>query len=253
MLIDSHAHLEIGDFDNDMDDVVERARQTGIDLIVTVGTNLSDCKKAVDLTRRYEAVYAAVGIHPHEVKDITPTTYDDLRKLTKMQKVVAYGEIGLDFFRNLSPRDIQLRRFAEQLELAADLELPIIIHDREAHSETLELLKTWKGRRGIIHCFSGDCRMAEKCLDMGFYISIPGPVTYKKSEILQDVVRFVPITSLLLETDAPYLTPEPNRGKRNEPAFVIHTAKKVAEIKELPLDTVAFITSQNAKDVFGIA
>jgi TatD DNase family protein len=253
MLIDSHSHLEMGDFDRDRDEVIKRAGQAGVDVIITVGTTLGDCKKAVSIVRQYEPVYAAVGIHPHEVKDIDNTTYDDLRELSKGEKVVAYGEIGLDFFRNLSPRDVQIRRFGEQLELAGEVGLPIIIHDRDAHKEILEMLRGWKGKRGVIHCFSGDFRMARKCLDMGFYISIPGAVTFGKSEKLQDVVKRTPITGLLLETDAPYLTPHPNRGKRNEPAFVVHTARKVADIKGLTFEYVASVTSENTRDLFGIA
>ena len=252
MLVDSHAHLEMEDFDRDRSDVIRRAGQAGVDLIITVGTTLNDCRKAVSLTRQYTMVYAAIGIHPHEVKDIDEKTYDNIRELVKTDRVVAYGEIGLDFFRNLSPRDIQIKRFGEQLELAGELELPVIIHDREAHEETLEMLKSWNGKPGVIHCFSGDYGMACKCIDMGFYISIPGAVTFGKSEKLQGVVRRLPIKHLLIETDAPYLTPHPNRGKRNEPAYVIHTAKKVAEIKGISLEDVASITSQNARNVFEI-
>lgn len=253
MLIDSHAHLEMSDFDRDRDEVIGRAIQAGVDLIITVGTTVSDCEKAVLIAGQHDTVYAAIGIHPHEVKDIDETTYDDLKRLAKAEKIVAYGEIGLDFFRNLSPRDAQIRRFGEQLELAGEMGLPIIIHDREAHKETLEMLQGWKGKRGVIHCFSGDYRMAAKCLDMGFYISIPGAVTFGKSEKLQEVVRRLPVTSMLLETDAPYLTPHPNRGKRNEPSYVVHTARKVAEIKGLSFENVASVTSQNTRSLFGIS
>jgi TatD DNase family protein len=253
MLIDSHAHLEMEAFDSDRDEVIGRARQAGVDRIITVGTTVNDCRKALSIAHQYEMVYAAIGVHPHEVKDIDETTYDDLKKMAKADKVMAYGEIGLDFFRNLSPKDIQIRRFGEQLELATEIGLPIIIHDREAHRETLEMLKEWKGRGGVIHCFSGDYRMAQKCLDMGFYISIPGAITFGKSEKLQEVVKHIPMSCLLLETDAPYLTPHPNRGKRNEPAYVIHTAKKVAELKGLSFEDVATISSRNTRSLFGIA
>jgi len=252
MLIDSHAHLEMGEFDNDRDDVIKRAQQAGVKRIITVGTTVSDCEKALSIAGRYEAVYAAVGIHPHEVKSIHDKTYDDLKRLAKSDKIVAFGEIGLDFFRNLSPRDIQVKRFSEQLDLAQELELPIIIHDREAHKETLSMLRGWQGKRGVIHCFSGDYKMANACIDMGFYISIPGAVTFGKSEKLQDVIRRIPLSSLLVETDAPYLTPHPNRGKRNEPAYVIHTARKVAEIKGLSFEQVADASSRNANALFGI-
>jgi len=253
MLADSHAHLEMNDFDRDRDEVIRRAENAGVDLIITVGTTLDDCRKAVSIANKYKNVYAAIGIHPHEVKDIDETTYETLKKLAKMDKVVAFGEIGLDFFRNLSPRDVQIRRFGEQLELASEIGLPIIIHDRDAHQETLEMLGGWKGKhRGVVHCFSGNYKMAEKCLEMGFFISIPGAITFGKSEKLQDVIRHIPVTDILVETDAPYLTPHPNRGKRNEPAYVIHTARKVAEIKGLSLEELASVTYQNTKNVFGI-
>ena len=253
MFIDSHAHLEMKAFDHDRDEVVIRAKEAGVDYIITVGTILDDCKKAVFLTHKYESVYASIGIHPHEVKSIDNLTYKSLKDMAKEDKVVAYGEIGLDFFRNLSPRDIQIRRFGEQLELASEIGLPVVIHDREAHTETLKMLQDWKGnRRGIIHCFSGDYAMAKKCLDMGFYISIPGTITFKRSEKLQEVVKNIPITSLLLETDSPFLAPHPRRGERNEPAYVVFTARRVAEIKSLPLKEVGEITSQNTKDIFAI-
>ncbi|HVO67883.1 MAG TPA: TatD family hydrolase [Syntrophales bacterium] len=253
MLADSHAHLEMNDFDRDRDEVIRRAAEAGVDLIITVGTTLDDCKKAIAIAGTFKNVYAAIGIHPHEVKDIDEVTYETIKSLSKSDKVVAFGEIGLDFFRNLSPRDVQVRRFEEQLDLAGEIGLPIIIHDRDAHQETLKMLGRWKGRhRGVIHCFSGDYRMAEKCLDMGFFISVTGAITFGKSEKLQEVVKKVPVSRLLLETDAPYLTPHPYRGKRNEPAYVIHTAKKVAEIKGVSVEELTSLTYQNTKDVFGI-
>ncbi|ABC77143.1 TatD family hydrolase [Syntrophus aciditrophicus] len=253
MMIDSHAHLELPEFDSDRDEVIARAKEAGVDAIVTIGIDLDDCLKAVEIADRYDMVYAAVGIHPHEVKVIDRQTYDRMRDLAARPKVVAYGEIGLDFFRNLSPRDVQIRRFGEQLELAQDLNLPVIIHDREAHRETLEILSSWKGqRRGIIHCFSGDYAMARKCLDLGFYISIPGTVTFTKADTLRDVVRRVPAESLLVETDAPFLTPEPHRGKRNESAYVKYTAMRVAELKEMKFEELAEITSRNASEIFSI-
>jgi TatD DNase family protein len=215
MLADSHAHLEMKDFDRDRAEVIKRAEDAGVDLIVTVGTTLDDCRKAVSIAGKYKNVYAAIGIHPHDVKEIDDGTYDSLKKLAKMDKVVAFGEIGLDFFRNLSPRETQIRRFGEQLEVASEIGLPVIIHDRDAHKETVDMLGTWKRKqRGVIHCFSGDQRMAAKCLDMGFLISIPGAITFGKSEKLQEVVRYIPAKSLLVETDAPYITPHPNRGEK---------------------------------------
>lgn len=253
MLIDSHAHLEMPPFDRDRDAVIRRAKEAGVETIVTVGTTVKDCRKALEITCRYPGVYAVIGVHPHEVKGIDGGTYDSLKGMAKQEKVVAYGEIGLDFFRNLSPRGIQLHRFREQLELAEELNLPVVIHDRDAHRETVDLLKGWKGvRRGVIHCFSGDYAMAKQCIDLGFYISIPGTVTFEKNEKLRSIVRDLPLESLLVETDCPYLTPNPFRGKRNEPAYVVHTARKVAEIKGRSFEEVAAATTANAKRIFNI-
>lgn len=251
-LTDSHAHLEMREFDRDRDEVIRRAAQAGVKRIVTVGTTLAECEKAVAIAAAYPGVYAAIGIHPHEVKSIRKETYDRLKKLAGSRKIVAYGEIGLDFFRNISPPDVQVTRFGEQLELAKELALPIIIHDREAHRETVSMLRESGIGRGIIHCFSGDYAMARECLDMGFYISIPGTVSFPKSERLREIVAKVPLDRLLVETDCPYLTPVPHRGKRNEPAYVAHTARKVAEVKKTSFEETARITSENASRVFGL-
>lgn len=252
-MIDSHAHLEMASFDRDRDAVVARAAVAGVDTIVTVGTHLAECRKAVILTDKYKGLFAAVGIHPHEAQDFDKETADALRRLCKNRKVVAYGEIGLDFFRDLSPRDIQMEVFAAQLGLASELDLPVIIHDREAHRQTLAVIRDWQGKRGgVFHCFSGDVAMAEKCLSMGFYISIAGPITYPRSEKLREVARMVPLDRLLIETDCPYLTPQPQRGRRNEPALMVHTAKEVAAVRGLTLEEIAAATADNAKRLFRI-
>jgi len=253
MLIDSHAHLEMKEFDSDREDVIRRAGNEGVDFIVTVGTNLKLSLKAVTLADQYENIYATVGIHPHDVAKINDKTLDALKELAqKNRKIVAYGEIGLDFFRNLSPQEQQIDLFGRQLELAGELNLPVVIHDREAHRQSLDAVRASRVRRGVFHCFSGDYEMARKCIDLGFYISIPGTITFDKSKTIQDVAARVPLSSLLLETDAPYLTPVPYRGKRNEPSFIIHTAKKVAEIKKMSWEEVARETSVNAMNLFGI-
>ena len=252
MLIDSHAHLEMKEFDHDREKAVERARQAGVGFIVTVGTNLALSRKAVELAERHEYIYATVGIHPHDVVNTDNKTFDTLLGLAHRKKVVAYGEIGLDFFRNISPQEKQLDLFGLQLELAHELKLPVIIHDRNAHEQTLKMVKTSSVRRGVFHCFSGDYDMAKQCIDLGFYISIPGVVTFDKAKTIQDVAQRVSLSSLLLETDAPYLAPIPHRGKRNEPSFIIHTAKKVAELKGLSLEEVAQATTKNAKSLFRI-
>jgi TatD DNase family protein len=254
MLIDSHAHLEMKDFDRDRDRVIARALEGGVRRIVTVATTLAEITKALNIAQKHDCVYVALGIHPHEVKDIHPGDYDEIRRLAKEKKVVGFGEIGLAFYRHHSPREVQLARFRELLRLGQELDLPIIIHDREAHEETIRILEEEKNGawRGVFHCFSGDVAMARKVIRMGFYISIPGTVTFPKSQTQQEVVREIRLERILLETDSPYLTPEPNRGKRNEPVFVRHTAEKIAALKGLSFEDVARITSVNAGHLFGI-
>ena len=253
MAIDTHAHLEMEAFDDDREAVLARAAEAGLTAIVTVGTTLPDCEKAAALTRLYKPVYAAVGIHPHEVKDIDAATYDALRVLARHEKVVAIGEIGLDFFYTLSPHEVQLQCFREQIDLAEELDLPVIVHDREAHPEILDILRTRKGRlRGVLHCFSGDWAMARECLDLGFHLSVAGPVTYKKADQLRTVAREMPMERLLVETDAPYLAPQPYRGKRNEPAYVMETVRVLAELRDMPVDELERWTAANARRLFGI-
>ncbi|MCK9276111.1 MAG: TatD family hydrolase [Syntrophales bacterium] len=253
MLVDTHAHIELQEFEKDREGVLERAKKAGIKAILTVGIDLDDSKKAVGLAERYSMVYAAVGVHPHDASGITPETYEELKTLARAEKVVAYGEIGLDFFRNRSPKDMQIKRFGEQLDLSVELGLPVIIHDRDAHKEIMDMIECYKGKlTGVVHCFSGDYEMACRCLDLGYYISVPGTVTYKNSVMLRDVVRKIPLERLLVETDAPFLAPEPKRGKRNESSFITYTAGKIAEIRGVPYEVVATRTTQNAGDLFGI-
>jgi len=252
MLIDSHAHLEMKEFANDRLEVIERAKSAGVNIIVTVGTNLRLSREAVSLAGQYENIYASIGVHPHDVGKISNTTYDELKELAGRKKVVAFGEIGLDFFRNIAPQFQQIKKFGEQLQLAKELHLPVIIHDREAHDQSIKMVKASGLRRGVFHCFSGDYEMAKQCLDWGFYLSVPGVVTYAKATTIQDVVKKVPLSSLLVETDCPYLAPDPYRGKRNEPAYVVQTVKKIAEIKGISREEVAAVTAQNTLDLFRI-
>ena len=254
MLVDSHAHLEMADFDKDRDRVIARAQEAGVNYIITVATNIPDIYKALEIVQKNAGVFLALGIHPHEAKEIKEEDFASLRRLAKEEKVVAFGEIGLDFYRKYSPREIQVRRFHELLGLAKEIGLPIIIHAREAGKEILDILRQeangpW---RGVFHCFSGDLAMAKQVIQMGFFISIPGTVTFKKSLPLQEVVQKVPLEKILLETDAPFLAPEPYRGKRNEPAYVRFTAEKIAQLKGLSLADVARITSLNARLLFGV-
>ena len=252
MLIDSHAHLEMKEFDADREEVIKRSKEAGVDFIITVGTNLALSKKASALAWEHENIYATVGVHPHDVGKTDQRTFESLKELAHHQKVVAYGEIGLDFFRNISSQEKQIESFGLQLELALELNLPVIIHDREAHEQTLNIIKTSGVRKGVFHCFSGDYAMAKQCLDLGFYISIPGVVTFDKAKTVQEVAERIPLSSLLLETDAPYLAPVPHRGQRNEPSFIIHTAQKVAAIKKVSWEEVAHVTACNTMELFGI-
>ncbi len=252
MLIDSHAHLEMPEFKKDLTEVLQRAKVSGVEYIFTVGTGKNDWERTLEIAQANSMVYAILGIHPHHAKEIDEQTYPILKKLCQNGKVKALGEIGLDFFRNLSPRETQLRGFREQIDLAKELNLPIVIHDREAHQETLEILKSEGAKEcgGIIHCFSGDYEMAKDCIDMGFYISIPGSITFKNAEKLREVVNKLPLNSLLVETDAPFLTPEPFRGKRNEPSYITYTARKIAEIKKVSFEKVAEMTFENTLKVY---
>jgi TatD DNase family protein len=252
MLIDSHSHLEMPEFKKDLEVVIRRAKTSGVEYIFTVGTEKEDWNRALEIAHSHPSVYAILGVHPHNAREIDEETYSTLRKLCADEKVRAYGEIGLDFYRNLSPRDIQLKRFREQIVLAKELRLPIVVHDREAHKETLEILKSEKAEEygGIIHCFSGDDEMAKECIEMGFYISIPGTITFKHAAGFQEIIKRLPLESLLVETDAPFLAPVPFRGKRNEPSYVRYTAQKVAEIKHVSFEKVAEATTENALRVY---
>jgi TatD DNase family protein len=255
MLVDSHSHLEMPEFKKDLKEVIQRAKTSGVEYIFTVGTEPKDWNRAIEIAHSHPSVYVILGVHPHNVKEIDEETYPTLKKLCADDKVRAYGEIGLDFYRNLSPRDVQLKRFREQIQLGKELHLPIVVHDREAHKETLEILKSEKADEhgGIIHCFSGDYEMARECIEMGFYISIPGTITFKNAGRFQEIIRNLPLESLLVETDAPFLAPVPFRGKRNEPSYVRYTAQKVAEIKRISLDRVAEVTTENALRVYRLA
>jgi TatD DNase family protein len=252
MLIDSHAHLEMPEFRRDLTEVIQRAKASGVEYIFTVGTEKKDWNRALEIAHSHPSVYAILGVHPHNAREIDEESYPTLRKLCADDRVRAYGEIGLDFYRNLSPQDVQLKRFREQIQLAKELGLPIVVHDREAHQETLEILKSEKAEEygGVIHCFSGDYEMAKECIEMGFFISIPGSITYKNAGGFQEVVKRIPLEALLVETDAPFLAPVPFRGKRNEPSYVRYTAEKVAEIKKVPFAKVAEVTTENAVRVY---
>jgi TatD DNase family protein len=254
MLIDSHCHIDDARFDTDREAMMTRARAVGVTHFVTIGCDIETSRAAVKLAQEYPYIAATVGVHPHEVKRIEPGWYDELRSLARNPGVMAYGEIGLDYHYDHSPRDIQRLRFREQVQLARELRLPIVIHTREAQEDTIAILKEEKAHElgGVFHCFSGDAWLAKDALDLGFYLSFSGVITFQNASMLRDIVKTVPMDRVLVETDAPYLTPVPHRGKRNEPAYVRHVADKIAELHGLSTQEVEEATMKNTKRLFGI-
>lgn len=255
MLFDTHAHLDSPKFDSDRDDVISRAQAAGIDTIVNIGFNRETIPSTIALAEKYEFIYAAVGWHPTDAIDMN--LEEDLawiEKLCSHPKVVAIGEIGLDYYWDTSPKEIQHTVFREQIRLARRLNKPIIIHNRDAHEDILRLLREEKASEvgGIMHCFSGSWETAQQCLDLNFYISFGGPVTYKNAKVPKEVLERVPLDRLLLETDAPYLTPHPHRGKRNESAYVRFVAEQAAQIKGVTLEEISKITSKNGRRCLSI-
>jgi TatD DNase family protein len=252
MLTDSHCHLNLAQFRDDAAAAVERARQAGIGRMMVIGTDFADSLRAVELAEEFPEIYAAVGIHPHETRHADDAVYARLQALAASSRVVAWGEIGLDYYHDHSPRDVQRREFARQLNLAAELGLPVVIHDRDAHQEVYDIIVAEKGYRngGVIHCFSADPAWAERFIELGFIISIPGTVTFPRSEFQREVVRRTALDDLLIETDAPFLAPVPRRGRRNEPAYVAYVADKIAELKGLTPAAIAAATSANFARVF---
>jgi TatD DNase family protein len=233
--------------------VIERAFAAGLNAIVNVGYDLSASHEATKIADDHEGIYAVVGIHPHNAKTMTTSTLNSLRELAQNPKVVAIGEIGLDYYRDLSPRARQKEAFEEQILFARELELPIVVHDREAHHDVLEVLRRFgKDAKGILHCFSGDLEMAEEISEMGYLISIAGPVTYPNARKLHELVQHLQDESIILETDCPFLPPQSRRGKRNEPLFILETAHKVADLKGMRLDELVELTSRNARRIFRI-
>ena len=253
-LIDSHAHIDFDSFDEDLDKVLERAGEAGVCKIVCAGTTVEGSISSHEMALKYPHIYSSAGVHPHEACDVNDESYEKIKTLAKNDKVVAIGEVGLDYHYEHSPKEIQQEVFTRFISLAKETHLPLIIHTREAEEDTLKLLKENKAGEagGVIHCFSGSLDMAKECIKMGFYISIPGIVTFKKAANLEEIVKHVPIERMLIETDAPYLAPIPYRGKRNEPAYVKYVAERVAEIKGLSFEDVARITTLNAEELFGI-
>lgn len=260
MLFDTHSHLNFEAFDVDREETIWRAENIGVEgiLVVGAGRGLEGNVYALSLANKFDSLWASVGVHPHDAKEADDQALNNLSEMALEPKVVAWGEIGLDFHYDHSPREVQLEVFKKQLKLAEEVELPVIIHDRDAHEVVEDILeKHFVGKKrerpvGIMHCFSGDLAFAKRMIKLGFLISIPGVVTFPNAKKLIEVVKGIPLEHMVLETDCPFLTPAPYRGKRNEPSYIIYTARKVAELKELTLEDVARVTTMNARIVFGL-
>ncbi|MBI5196465.1 MAG: YchF/TatD family DNA exonuclease [Nitrospirae bacterium] len=252
MLIDTHCHLEMADFDRDREEALKRAKDAGVEYIVNIGSDRESNVKGLKLSADFPQVYLSVGIHPHDAKTLNEKLYQEIKEWAGKPKVAAIGEIGLDYHYLHSPKDLQIEAFKRQLVIAKSLNLPVIVHSREAEEDTTRILKKTAPHRGVLHCYSGDMNMARQAMDMGFYISIAGPVTFKKAIQLKEIARLIPDERLLIETDAPYLSPVPVRGKRNEPAYLKYTAEAIAGIRGITLSDISRITTLNAMRLFKI-
>ena len=255
-LIDSHAHIQGKEFAQDLSAVIERAQQAGLEKVIVVGGagDLSSNQAAVELAGSSSMLYATVGMHPHDAKEVQEKDLLFLEELMRRPRVVAVGETGLDFYYDHSPRELQAKMFSRFIQMALAARLPLVVHNRQADREAAELLRCeGKGEiRGVIHCFTSDYEAAREFLDLGFYISFSGIVTFKNADALRDVARRLPLDRILVETDAPYLAPVPHRGKRNEPSFVRFVAETLAQVKGVPLTEVAEATTRNAQELFAI-
>jgi len=250
-LIDTHCHLEMDTFDRDRDEVIKRALNAGVKHILSIGSDREGNLGALEIANKYASVYACTGIHPHDAKTLNNGLLEELKTWARGLRVIAIGEIGLDYHYMHSPKEVQIDAFRKQLALARELNLPAIIHSREAKDDTLRILREDAiGLTGVLHCFSGDMDMAKKAMALNFFISIAGPVTFKNAKELKEIVARIPDERLLIETDAPYLSPEPVRGKRNEPSFLIHIAKMIAELRQVSYEDIARITTLNAMRLF---
>ena len=262
MLVDSHCHLQDSQFESDRDEVLDRARRAGVSAFVVIGTDLESSRRAVDLADSHSDVYAAVGVHPHDARDLNDRTLGALERLADSPKVVAIGEIGLDYYRKLSPPEAQIDAFQRQLDLARRLSLPVVIHSREADGETYDVIASYEERAlpdwpkdrplGVMHCFAGDLMLALRYIQIGFMISIPGTCTYPKADRVGAVAGGIPLRWMAVETDAPYLPPQPHRGRRNEPAYLLDTVARIAELRGDSVETVAERTAIATAWLFGL-
>ncbi|MDO5017897.1 MAG: TatD family hydrolase [Lagierella massiliensis] len=252
-MIDSHAHLDDEKFNVDREEVIQKLQEKFVKYVINPSSDMESSKRVVELSKEYENIFAAVGVHPHEAEDFESKDLEKLRELAKNPKVVAIGEIGLDYFYDNSPREIQKEVFKKQLQLSVELKLPVIIHTREAMGDTFDILNEFKGKvSGVMHCYTGSIEMAKRFMELGFYISIAGPVTFKNATNVKDMAKQIPLDKLLIETDSPYLTPVPNRGKRNDPSNVLYVADMLANLKEISIDEIIENSRENTIKLFSL-
>ncbi len=252
MFFDTHTHLDDEKFDTDRDELIESFKDEGLTLAVNIGANIKTSKNSIKLAEKYDFIYASVGVHPNDVGDMTESDLAQLEEWAKHPRVVAIGEIGLDYHYDEPDPEIQKVWFERQLRLAQKLNMPYVVHDRDAHADVLEIIKKVGYFNGVMHCFSGSAEMARQVTDLGMYVSIAGQVTFKNAPKVQAVAQAVPLDKLLIETDSPYLTPEPFRGKRNNSAYVKYTAQKIAELRGMDVVKIARITMENGKRFYNI-
>ncbi len=254
--IDTHCHLDMDYYGDDLPNILSNAHQHGVKKIITIAIDLKSSQQAIELSMAYDFIFPTIGIHPHDVANIDNSTYQQLEILHNQhsEKIVGYGEIGLDYAKLYAPINTQIQHFERQLKFAEELELPIIIHCRDAQDDLLKILQRHSPFKysGVIHCFSGDMEFAEAVLELGFFISIPGIVSFKNAKELHEVAKKVPLERMLIETDGPFLAPAPYRGKRNEPAYLPFTANSIAKLREVTIDKIAFHTTKNAEELFKI-
>ncbi len=253
MIIDTHCHLDFKDFDPDRELVIDRAKSAGVEKIINVASSIEGTHRSIELAKKYDCIYASLGVHPHEAKTVTDKVISDFKALAKGEKVIAIGEVGLDYYRNLSPKDVQIDAFKKFIKLASELDLPLILHARESGNEILDILKECsRPIKGVMHCFSGDAKFLRDCLDLGLYVSFTCNLTFKNAKNLREIAKALPVERLLLETDAPFLAPQKFRGKRNEPSYLKYLVDEWARILGLSKDDIERITSHNADKLFGL-
>lgn len=251
LIFDSHAHYDDAKFDNDRDELIKSMLDKNVNTIINCGTDIDNSNKCINISKRFERVYCALGVHPHEADSVNNNFIEKLKNLFDFKKAIAVGEIGLDYHYDLSKRENQIDIFEKQIKLALEINKPIIVHDREAHKDTLDLLKKYKPK-GVIHCFSGSVEMAKEIINLGMYIGIGGAVTFKNAKKIVDVVKQTPLNRILLETDAPYMTPVPYRGTRCNSEYILFTAQKISEIKCIDTNKILEDSTENACNLFSI-